>query len=54
MTSNYPLIPDEAFLYFPKDSDMFDLKNGHPHRIIFDGGVNYTEEENKKVDELKV
>lgn len=28
MTSHFPLIPDEAFLFFPKESDMIEYKNG--------------------------
>ena len=28
---------------------MLEYKNGHTHRIIFDGGVHYTQEENKKI-----
>jgi len=33
---------------------MVEYKNGHPHRIIFDGGVSYTQEENNKIAEFKV
>lgn len=46
---NYPLIPDEAFLYFPKETEIVQYKNGHTHRIIFDGGIRYLQEEYTKI-----
>lgn len=33
---------------------MVEDKNGHPHRIIFDGGVQYTQEEKNKIADFKV
>jgi hypothetical protein len=52
MTQNhptFPLIPDEAFLFFAKETDVVQTKNGQTHRIIFDGGISYLQEEYKKI-----
>ncbi len=45
----YPLIPDEAFLFFPKQTDIVHFKNGQSHRIFFDGGIHFTPEEYKLI-----
>jgi hypothetical protein len=35
MIGEYPLIPKEAFLFFPKDEEIYQLRNKKGHRIIF-------------------
>lgn len=46
---NYPLIPKEAFLYFPDEREQCLIKNEQPYRIIFEGGVIYTSYEKDKL-----
>lgn len=42
MIGEYPLIPREAFLFFPKDEEVHQLRNKKSYRIIFEGDVPYT------------
>lgn len=46
---HYPLIPKEAFLYFPSEQEQCITKNEKPYRIVFEGGVNYTPFEKDKL-----
>lgn len=49
----YALIPREAFLFFPEEKDVFQTRNNKPYRIIFEGGVPYTEYEKEMILELQ-
>lgn len=42
MIGEYLLIPREAFLFFPKDEEVHQLRNKKSYRIIFEGDVPYT------------
>jgi hypothetical protein len=52
MIGEYPLIPREAFLFFPKDEEVYQLRNNKVYRIIFEGDVAYTPFEREKLQEL--
>ena len=54
--ARYPYVPDEAFLYFPPRTFPMhianEIKNGKV-RLIFDGGVQFDQEERTKLQEFQ-
>ena len=61
--NEFPYIPDEAFLYFPKgtyysngsddDPDYISGTGKNTKRNIFEGGVRYTQYENEQLQRLE-
>ncbi len=49
MIDDYPLIPKEAFLFFPKEEEVYQIRNRKVFRIIFQGNVPYTPFEKEKI-----
>lgn len=45
MSSEYPLIPREAFLFQPRDDQVHTTRNRKPHRILFDGNLPFSPHE---------
>jgi hypothetical protein len=42
MIGDYALIPREAFLFFPKEEELYQMRNRRIYRFIFEGDVSYT------------
>ena len=51
--TEHPLIPREAFLFFPSEEETCQWRGKRPIRLIFQGAVEYNAFENEKLTELR-